>query len=94
MQCSCSVTSPDILLLSLDWSTGISQSNKINIVCSDSNGTVHLLRLCESSCELLNSWKSHINNFGTFEAWIAGFNYWDTNVFFSGTEVISIIKIF
>lgn len=85
--CTCNVTDQKILLLSLDWSTGISStSNEINIVCSDSNGSVHFLKLCESNCELLKSWKGHINKWGTFEAWIAGFNYWDTNIFFSGMK--------
>lgn len=84
--CTYSIVSADILLLSLDWSTGIFECNEPSIICSDSKGSVHLLKYRECSLELLGSWKHHTDNLRGFsyEAWIAGFYYWDTNMFFSG----------
>lgn len=69
----------ETLILSLDWSTGIYKSDEPEIVCSDSKGNVHLVRLVCNNLVLLNSWHGH-----DFEAWISVFYYWDTNVFFSG----------
>lgn len=69
----------DILILSLDWSTGICQSNEPEIICSDSKGRIHLLKLINNNLTLLNTWPCH-----DFEAWTSAFYYWNTNLFFSG----------
>lgn len=87
--CSYSVTNPDILLLSLDWSTGIFDASEPNILCSDSKGTIHLLKLSNDCFTTLGSWSKHNSNGLTYEAWIAGFYYWHPNIFFSGNELIS-----
>ncbi|MGH0183822.1 UNVERIFIED_CONTAM: hypothetical protein FKN15_012975 [Acipenser sinensis] len=66
---------PDRLALSLDWSTGRGES--------DSKGCVSLLSLCGSaaSLHLLSQWKGH-----EFEAWIAAFDYWNSDVLYSGGD--------
>lgn len=89
--CTYRVTNPDILILSLDWSTGISECGEPTIICSDSNGNVHLVKLSANDINLLGSWREHTSNSGslTFEAWVAGFYYWDNNFFFSGRYVYS-----
>lgn len=72
-------TENETLILSLDWSTGIYQTNEPEIICSDSTGRIHLIKLIDNNLTLLNTWHGH-----TFEAWISAFYYWDTNIFFSG----------
>lgn len=72
----------DILILSLDWSTGICQSSEPEIVCSDSKGRIHLLKLINNNLTLLTTRQCH-----DFEAWISAFYYWDTNIFFSGKVI-------
>lgn len=78
------VSEKEILLLSLDWSTGRCNSNEPDIVCSDSTGSVHLFKFIGDSSELLlkSSFCGH-----SYEAWIAAFYYWDLNITFSGMEV-------
>lgn len=86
--CTYAVRTTDVLILSLDWSSGKYSSNEPDIVCSDSKGCLHLLRFCENNLELVASWEGHNSQWGlTFEAWIAGFYYWDTNTFFSGKKI-------
>ncbi|CAK1546954.1 unnamed protein product [Leptosia nina] len=69
----------NVLALSLDWST-----NKLtgysNIVVSDSTGNVTVWRV-DDSLERIAEWKAH-----DFEAWIAAFNYWNPDVFYSGGD--------
>lgn len=74
----------EILLLSLDWSTGRCQSDEPDIVCSDSTGSVHLFKFIGDSNELLfkSSFCGH-----SYEAWIAAFYYWDSNITFSGMDI-------
>ncbi|XP_058842639.1 diphthine methyltransferase isoform X2 [Acipenser ruthenus] len=76
---------PDRLALSLDWSTGRGESSasSVKVVCSDSKGCVSLLSLCGSaaSLHLLSQWKGH-----EFEAWIAAFDYWNSDVLYSGGD--------
>lgn len=69
----------ETIILSLDWSKGINQTESTSIVCSDSKGNVHLLKFEKNKLFLELSCHGH-----DFEAWIAAFYYWDTNVFFSG----------
>lgn len=69
----------DILALSLDWSTNKTLSEEPRIVVSDSSGSVMVLRVAEDSLEQIGTWKTH-----GYEAWIAAFNYWNPDVFYSG----------
>lgn len=69
----------DLLALSVDWST-----NKIsgdpNLVVSDSSGTISLWSIGNNKLTKIGVWNAH-----GFEAWIAAFNYWHPNIFYSGT---------
>jgi diphthine methyl ester acylhydrolase len=69
----------DTLALSVDWSTNKIASDLPKLVVSDSSGTVALLAVNGGRIEEVHSWKSH-----GFEAWIAAFNYWNPDVFYSG----------
>lgn len=73
----------DLLVLSLDWSTCKYFSAEPEIVCSDSKGNLHRLKLSNNKLNLLDTWNAH-----SFEAWISAFNYWDPNVVFTGAIVI------
>ncbi|KAL4719674.1 hypothetical protein ACJJTC_002995 [Scirpophaga incertulas] len=70
----------NLLALSLDWST-----NKISavpkLVVSDSGGNVSVLVVGRDRIEKVSTWKSH-----DFEAWIAAYNYWNTDIFYSGGD--------
>nr|XP_021519037.1 diphthine methyltransferase isoform X3 [Meriones unguiculatus] len=74
------------LSLSLDWSTGKSvraRNQPLKIISSDSKGQLHLLMVNEGAAELqlVASWPAH-----HFEAWIAAFNYWQTELVYSGGD--------
>ncbi|KAM4877668.1 diphthine methyltransferase isoform 2-T2 [Thomomys bottae] len=74
------------LSLSLDWSTGKSgrvSDQPLKIISSDSKGQLHLLMVDEagSGLQRVASWQAH-----HFEAWIAAFNYWQTEVVYSGGD--------
>ncbi|XP_073908818.1 diphthine methyltransferase isoform X2 [Castor canadensis] len=73
------------LSLSLDWSTGKPgrlSNQPLKIISSDSKGQLHLLMVNEvgPGLELVASWQAH-----HFEAWIAAFNYWQTELVYSDT---------
>ena len=53
----------------------------MKIISSDSKGQLHLLEVNEAGTRLqdLASWHAH-----QFEAWIAAFNYWQTEIVYSG----------
>ncbi|KOB70527.1 putative WD40 repeat domain 85, partial [Operophtera brumata] len=70
----------DVLALSLDWSTNKTYSEEPGLVVSDSSGSVTVLKVAEG-LEEVGRWKTH-----GFEAWIAAFNYWNTDVFYSGGD--------
>lgn len=55
----------------------------MKIITSDSKGQLHLLMLNEGAAQLqlLASWPAH-----HFEAWIAAFNYWQTELVYSGGD--------
>jgi diphthine methyl ester acylhydrolase len=68
--------------LSLDWNSRLFKSvSDEKIVVSHSNGNISLLQLSNEKLELLSNWKCH-----DFEAWIAAFNYHDTNQIFTGGD--------
>lgn len=74
------------LSLSLDWSTrkpGRARDQPLKIISSDSKGQLHLLMLNEGAADLqlVASWPAH-----HFEAWIAAFNYWQTELVYSGGD--------
>ncbi|XP_012663629.1 diphthine methyltransferase [Otolemur garnettii] len=74
------------LALSLDWSTGKTgraSDQPWKIISSDSRGQLHLLTVSEMEPRLqkVASWQAH-----HFEAWIAAFNYWQTETVYSGGD--------
>ncbi|XP_043599066.1 diphthine methyltransferase [Bombus pyrosoma] len=72
----------EVLALSLDWCTGrLMNEVSLKIVVSDSKGFVSLFELNENELNEINSWSAH-----GFEAWIAAFNYWNTNIIYSGGD--------
>lgn len=69
----------ELLILSLDWSTGKYETEEPDIICSDSKGSIHIFGLTNNKLVLKSSVCGH-----GFEAWIAQFYYWDPNIYFSG----------
>lgn len=74
------------LALSLDWSTGNcgrASDQPLKIISSNSKGQLHFLMVDEAGLRPLHvtSWQAH-----HFEAWIAAFNYWQTDVVYSGGD--------
>ncbi|KAK4874842.1 hypothetical protein RN001_014202 [Aquatica leii] len=72
--------SNEVLILSLDWSTG-KYHNEFEIVCSDSKGRCHIFTFDGKVLQLQATYHGH-----SYEAWIAAFYYWDTNIFFTGGD--------
>lgn len=53
-----------------------------NIVTSMSNGSVCILRpQGESGMVVTDTWEAH-----DYESWVAAWNYWDTNIIYSGGD--------
>jgi len=73
----------DILCLSIDWSNRRYQTNDLgSLVVSLSNGYLSVLRPRDQyGLFISNSWHGHDH-----EPWIAAWNYWDTNVLYSGGD--------
>ena len=76
------------MALSLDWSIGTGEfdnSSNIKLTVSDSGGDISLFQLEEGAYELkkITSWHAH-----NFEAWIATFDYWNTNIIYTGKNHI------
>lgn len=62
--------------------------SKVHITCSSSDGCVSLFSLTESEgLNCLSSWKSH-----DFEAWITAFDYWNTNIIYTGKSASGNIR--
>lgn len=76
----------EVLMLSLDWSTGKYESQEPEIICSDSKGRWHKFMFDKTGKLILleSSFPMH-----SYEAWIAAFYYWNTNVFFTGLSYLS-----
>ena len=55
----------------------------LKIISSDSSGRLHLLQVSEAGPGLQHvaTWQAH-----HFEAWIAAFNYWQTETVYSGGD--------
>ncbi|KAI4587913.1 hypothetical protein MJG53_020591, partial [Ovis ammon polii x Ovis aries] len=53
----------------------------LKIISSDSKGQLHLLKISEAGpgLQAVVAWQAH-----QFEAWVAAFNYWQTEVVYSG----------
>jgi len=49
------------------------------IVSSDSQGMISLVDVNTYDLTVASQWKAH-----DFEAWIAAFNYWNTNIIYTG----------
>jgi len=74
---------PSVLCLSLDWSNRIPNRNvKPQIVTSHSSGEITLFDVnSTSSVTVVEQWQAH-----DLEAWIAAFNYWDTQIIYTGAD--------
>ncbi|CAH2037997.1 unnamed protein product, partial [Iphiclides podalirius] len=70
-----------VLALSLDWSSNKSGSAEPMLVVSDSAGAVRVLKVAETGLREIFARQAH-----GFEAWVASFNYWNTDVFYSGGD--------
>ncbi|XP_034830361.1 diphthine methyltransferase isoform X2 [Maniola hyperantus] len=71
----------NVLALSVDWSTNKTSTAQPSLVVSDSSGAVTVFRIFGRSLEKIGYWLGH-----SFEAWIAAFNYWNPDVFYSGGD--------
>ncbi|XP_060081067.1 diphthine methyltransferase-like [Ylistrum balloti] len=70
----------DCLGLSLDWSNRV-HNESAHICSSTSTGDIHVHAVDGGSLQPLTSWKGH-----DFEAWITAYNYWDTNLIYTGGD--------
>ncbi|KAK0506232.1 WD40-repeat-containing domain protein [Armillaria luteobubalina] len=76
--------SSEILCLSLDWSNRRTPATQLgSLVVSLSDGSLSILRPDNGtgSLSVQSSWHAH-----DYEPWIAAWNYWDTNMVFSGGD--------
>ncbi|XP_013143610.1 PREDICTED: diphthine methyltransferase [Papilio polytes] len=71
----------ELLALSLDWSSNKTMVDEPIIVVSDSAGHIKLFKVLGDSLKELYDRKNH-----GFEAWVAAFNYWNPDVFYSGGD--------
>ncbi|CAG8668549.1 6395_t:CDS:10, partial [Racocetra persica] len=76
------VNDNDKLCLSLDWSDRLGLSSDRSIVLSQSDGSISVLSVDRQlGIFEKNRWMAH-----DFEAWIAAFNYYNTNIVYSGGD--------
>ncbi|KAJ2026663.1 hypothetical protein GGI06_000053 [Coemansia sp. S85] len=66
---------------SLDWSNRLAASSSPEIVASQSDGTLRMLKLGDSCVETVREWHAH-----DAEAWISAFDYWSTSSVYSGGD--------
>ncbi|KAI0365253.1 WD40 repeat-like protein [Pilatotrama ljubarskyi] len=80
---SVSCASSEILCLSLDWSNRRQPTDGLaNLIVSLSDGSLSLLQPENSSgLAVTDSWHAH-----DYEPWIAAWDYWNTNVVYSGGD--------
>ncbi|KAF5284366.1 hypothetical protein FQR65_LT13583 [Abscondita terminalis] len=83
---TCYQLKEDVLILSLDWSTG-KHNDKLEIICSDSKGFCHMFCLEDDILNYQASYPAHC-----YEAWISAYYYWNTNMFFSGGDDCLFLK--
>ncbi|KZT02717.1 WD-40 repeat-containing protein [Laetiporus sulphureus 93-53] len=74
--------SEDILCLSIDWSNRRAPSTSLgSLVVSLSDGSLALLHPDDAGMTVTDSWHAH-----DYEPWIAAWDYWDTNIVYSGGD--------
>ncbi|KAI0961563.1 hypothetical protein AcV7_000634 [Taiwanofungus camphoratus] len=77
----------DVLCLSLDWSNRRSPTSTLGLlVVSLSDGRISLLRAQDQSgLTVTDVWAAH-----DFEPWIVAWDYWDTNIVYSGGDDLNL----
>ncbi|KIM85206.1 hypothetical protein PILCRDRAFT_817204 [Piloderma croceum F 1598] len=80
---SVSCAPPEILCLSLDWSNRRSPTNYLgSLIVSLSDGNLCLLQpKGQAGLLITDTWVAHDH-----EPWVAAWNYWDTNIIYSGGD--------
>jgi len=73
--------SANTLCLSLDWNNRLSGGSLGSLVVSQSDGSLSLLRPQDGIMTVTENWHAHDH-----EPWTSAWNYWDTNVLFSGGD--------
>ncbi|CAG8535928.1 7332_t:CDS:10 [Paraglomus occultum] len=69
------------LYLSLDWSNRI-KPDETRVAVSDSEGQISILSIdSDQRIDCTFKWTAH-----KYSAWIAAFNYWNTNIVYSGGD--------
>ncbi|KAI8885738.1 WD40 repeat-like protein [Backusella circina FSU 941] len=72
---------PSILCLSLDWANRVNKDD-CRVVTSHSDGQLSILAPEQGGeYATISQWQGH-----DLEAWIAAFNYWNTNIIYSGAD--------
>ncbi|KND04073.1 uncharacterized protein SPPG_01515 [Spizellomyces punctatus DAOM BR117] len=69
-----------VLSLSLDWSNRVNNSDP-RIIISESDGNIARLSITGGSIVRSEEWHAH-----EFEAWISAFNYWETEIVYTGGD--------
>lgn len=73
----------DNLALSLDWNTGRNESQNPDVIVTDSKGYATVWNLNATGLEMKHKFYAH-----EFEAWIGAFDYWDTNIIYTGNILL------
>lgn len=69
-----------VLCLSLDWASRLNKMDQ-RVVTSHSNGDINILAPTESQYVIQEQWHGH-----DLEAWISAFDYWNTNIVYTGAD--------
>ncbi|KAH8102665.1 WD40-repeat-containing domain protein [Cristinia sonorae] len=73
---------PHVLCLSIDWSNRRTATTGLgSLVVSMSDKNVSVLQFNGSELAVAQTWAAH-----DFEPWIAAWNYWDTNIVYTGGD--------